>query len=116
PISEIEGLTIDQANIGSCSSARLDDLALAAEVVRGRRVAPGVRFIVTPISSRVLAEAAGSGVLADLLAAGATVTTPGCGGCWAGNQSPALLADGEVCITSSVENVPGRMGSKDACH
>jgi 3-isopropylmalate/(R)-2-methylmalate dehydratase large subunit len=114
PISEIEGLTIDQANIGSCSSARLDDLALAAEVVRERRVAPGVRFIVTPITSIVAAEAARTGILADLLVAGATVTTPGCGGCWAGNQSPALLADGEVCITSSVENVPGRMGSREA--
>jgi 3-isopropylmalate/(R)-2-methylmalate dehydratase large subunit len=113
-LSEIEGTNIDQAYIGSCSTGRLDDLALAAEVVRGRKVQPGVRFIVTPISSRVMQDAMKLGILADLAAAGATITTPGCGACYAGNQSPGGLMPGEVCITSSVENVPGRMGSTRA--
>lgn len=113
-LSEIEGIPVHQAYIGSCSSARLDDLELAARIVRGRKADPAVRFIVTPISSEVAREATRRGLMQILSDAGATITTPGCGACFAGNQSPGYLDDGEVCITSSVDNDPGRMGSTKA--
>lgn len=71
-------------------------------------------MVVTPISSRVLQEAANSGIVAALVGAGATITTPGCGACYVGNQSPLVLDPGEVCVTCSVEVYDGRMGSKDA--
>ncbi len=114
PLSALEGMPIQAAYIGSCSSGRLVDLALAAQVMQGRKVADGVRLVVTPISSKVQEEAAERGILAVFSKAGAAVTTPGCGACFYGNQSPLLLDEGEVCITSSVENWPGRMGSDKA--
>ncbi|WP_379628617.1 aconitase family protein [Pseudonocardia sp. GCM10023141] len=114
PVAELEGLGVTAAYVGSCSSARIDDLALVAQIVDGRTVHPAVRFVVTPISSLVAAEAARRGYLATMLAAGITVTTPGCGACFAGNQSPLLLEPGERCITTSVENNRGRMGSAEA--
>lgn len=114
PLKDVEGTAIHAAYIGSCSSGRLEDLALAASVVKGRKIHPNVRMIVTPISSRVLQEAANSGIVAALVGAGATITTPGCGACYVGNQSPLVLDPGEVCVTCSVEVYDGRMGSKDA--
>jgi 3-isopropylmalate/(R)-2-methylmalate dehydratase large subunit len=71
-------------------------------------------MVVTPISSAVLRDTARDGIIGDLVAAGATITTPGCGGCYIGNQSPATLDDGEVCISTSAENGAGRMGSPNA--
>jgi len=114
PLADVAGLPIDAANIGSCSSGRLTDLALAADVLRGRKVHRGVRLVVTPISAETLRQASASGVLQTLLDAGATVTQPGCGGCYHGNLSPLKLGDGERCISTSVETVRGRMGSADA--
>jgi len=114
PVSAVEGQPVNAAYIGSCSSGRLSDLALAAEVLRGRRVDPGVRLVVTPISAETHREAARSGVLQDLLDAGATVTQPGCGACYSCNLSPLKLADGERCISTSVETLRGRMGSAEA--
>jgi len=114
PLHEVEGLEVTAANIGSCASGRLSDLALAAEVLRGRHVHPGVRLIVTPISAQVARDAAATGVLQILLDAGACVTQPGCGGCYSANLSPLKLGDGERCISTSVETLRGRMGSQDA--
>jgi homoaconitase/3-isopropylmalate dehydratase large subunit len=114
PLREVEGLEINAANIGSCSAGRLSDLAIAADVLRHQRVHPNVRLVVTPISAQTLREAGSSGVLQTLLDAGATLTTPGCGGCYSGNLSPLKLADGERCISTSVETLRGRMGSRDA--
>ncbi|QQN65407.1 hypothetical protein JIR23_06435 [Bradyrhizobium diazoefficiens] len=114
PLSEVRGTTVQAAYIGSCSSGRMEDLKLAAEVLDGRRISSDVRLVVTPISSSVARDAAENGVLRTLLRAGATVTTPGCGACVTGNLSPLRLADGETCITASVENYPGRMGSSKA--
>lgn len=113
-LNEVEGTKVQAAYIGSCSSGRFEDLALAAEVLKNRKIDPDVRLVVTPISSRVMQEAAEKGLLATFAQAGATITTPGCGACFYGNQSPLLLNDGEVCITGSVENWPGRMGSEKA--
>lgn len=113
-LSEVEGTKLHAAYIGSCSSGRFEDLALAAEVLKGRKISADVRLVVTPISSRVMREAAEQGLLAIFAQAGADITTPGCGACFYGNLSPLLLDDGEVCITGSVENWPGRMGSEKA--
>ena len=113
-IAEVEGIKVHAAYIGSCSSGRFGDLVLAAEVLKGRKVSAGVRLVVTPISSNVMREAAEAGLLTTFTQAGATITSPGCGACFYGNQSPLLLEDGEVCITGSVENWPGRMGSHSA--
>ena len=114
PLPDVEGLPVTAANIGSCSSGRLSDLALAADVLRGRRVHPDVRLIVTPISAETARQAAHAGITQTLLDAGATITQPGCGGCYHGNLSPLKLSDGERCISTSVETVRGRMGSPDA--
>lgn len=113
-LGAVLGLSVDAVNIGSCSSGRLSDLTLAAEVLAGRTVAPGVRLIITPISAEVARQAAEAGVLHTLLAAGATVSQPGCGGCYSGNLSPLKLGDGERCLSTSVETLRGRMGSQDA--
>ena len=113
-LGDVIGLPVDAAYIGSCSAGRLDDLALAASVLEGRTINPAVRFVVTPISTEVMREASERGIINTLVAAGAMVTPPGCGACYIGNQSPLLLSDGERCITSSVSNDPGRMGSKSA--
>lgn len=114
PLTDVAGLKISAANIGSCSSGRLSDLTLAAEVLRGRQVHPDVRLIITPISAETARLAAENGVTGTLLAAGATVTQPGCGACYHGNLSPLRLADGERCVSTSVETVRGRMGSLNA--
>jgi len=113
-VSELAGLAVNAAYIGSCSSGRLEDLELAARVLRGRHVDPSVRLVVTPISTTVAHEAESRGLLQTFRDAGATVTPPGCGACYHGNASPLKLADGERCISASVENLAGRMGSTSA--
>jgi 3-isopropylmalate/(R)-2-methylmalate dehydratase large subunit len=114
PLREVQGLEVTAAYIGSCSSGRLSDLALAANVLRGRKVHPSVRLIVTPISADTAREAMAAGILQVFLDAGATVTNPGCGACYVGNLSPLKLGDGERCISTSVETLRGRMGSREA--
>lgn len=113
-VDDLRGLPIQAANIGSCSGGRLSDLRLAAQVLEGRKVHPGVRLFVTPISAATARAAAETGLLTTLLAAGATITQPGCGGCYSGNLSPLKLSDAERCISTSVEAGRGRMGSSDA--
>ena len=114
PLAAVEGLPVDAAYIGSCASGRLSDLALAAEVLRGRKVHPGVRLIVTPISADTARDAAAQGLMQVFLDAGATFTQPGCGACYSGNLSPLKLGDGERCISTSVETLRGRMGSQSS--
>ncbi|MFE2179227.1 aconitase family protein [Streptomyces sp. NPDC059455] len=114
PVSDVAGLEINAANIGSCASGRLSDLALAAEVLRGRRVHPDVRLFITPISAETADQAERAGLFRVFLDAGATITQPGCGGCYSGNLSPLKLGDGERCISTSVETLKGRMGSQEA--
>jgi 3-isopropylmalate/(R)-2-methylmalate dehydratase large subunit len=112
PVREVKGQKVDQAFIGSCANGRLSDFAIAAEIVKGRQVAPGVRFIVTPGSQAILKEAIRLGYVETLMDAGATVTSSTCGACFGGHMG--LLADGEVCITASTRNFQGRMGSSKA--
>lgn len=112
PISHVAGRRIHMAFLGTCTNGRLSDLATAARIVRGKRIAPGVRFLVIPASSEVLQEALARGYIADLVAAGATIGTPGCGPCM-GNHL-GVLAPGEVCISSANRNFRGRMGTPEA--
>ncbi|MFQ5857271.1 MAG: 3-isopropylmalate dehydratase large subunit, partial [Anaerolineae bacterium] len=103
---------VHQAFIGTCTNGRLEDIAAAAEVVRGRRVAPGTRLLVVPASSQVLQEAIERGYIADLLAAGAVIGTPGCGPCMGNHMG--VPAPGEVTISSANRNFRGRMGTAEA--
>jgi 3-isopropylmalate/(R)-2-methylmalate dehydratase large subunit len=111
-VTEVAGQKVDQAFIGSCANGRLSDFAVAAEMVKGRSVAPGVRFIVTPGSQAILKQAVQAGYVETLMEAGAVVTSSTCGACFGGHMG--LLADGEVCITASTRNFKGRMGSPNA--
>jgi 3-isopropylmalate/(R)-2-methylmalate dehydratase large subunit len=112
PVSQIERRKVDQCFIGSCANGQLEDLRIAAEMLRGNRVAPGVRLIVTPASQAVYIDALRSGYLEILAEAGAVVTNSTCGACFGYHMG--LLAAGEVCITASTRNFKGRMGSPDA--
>lgn len=107
-----ESVPVDQCFVGSCANGTLDDLAMAAAVVRGKRVAPGVRFIVTPGSQEIYRAALRAGYVEDLTDAGALVTPSACGAC--GGLSMGVLGPGETCITSSTRNFKGRMGSPEA--
>jgi 3-isopropylmalate/(R)-2-methylmalate dehydratase large subunit len=107
-----ERIKIDQAFVGSCANGKLSDLKVAADIVRGRQVAPGVRFIVTPASQAVYLDALKLGYIEALAAAGAMVTSSTCGACSGGHMG--VLAPDDVCITSSTRNYKGRMGSPDA--
>ena len=112
PVGEAAGRTVHQVFIGSCTNARADDLAIAAGILRGRRVHDGVRLIVVPASRAVMAEAARAGDLETLLEAGATFMPSGCAVCAGVHQG--VLGDGELCLSTSNRNAPGRMGNKRA--
>ncbi len=112
PVSEVAGTKIHQAFVGSCTNGRLEDIAAAAEIVRGKTVHPGVRFLVYPASRNIYQEAMTNGYLMDLSRAGAAILSPGCGPCL--GASGGILAPGEVCIGSSNRNFKGRMGSTEA--
>ena len=112
PVADFSHVRIHQAFLGTCTNGRLEDFAIAAAILQGRRIAPGVRMIVTPASRKVYSQALAAGVIATLVDAGATVTTPGCGAC-AGMHQGVLAAE-EVCIASSSRNFLGRMGHRDA--
>jgi 3-isopropylmalate/(R)-2-methylmalate dehydratase large subunit len=111
-VGDVAGQHVDQAFIGSCANGRLSDFKIAAEIVKGKQVAAGTRFIVTPGSQAILKEAVAAGYVETLMEAGAVVTSSTCGACFGGHMG--LLGDGEVCITASTRNFKGRMGSPDA--
>uniref|UniRef100_UPI0026341112 3-isopropylmalate dehydratase large subunit n=1 Tax=uncultured Meiothermus sp. TaxID=157471 RepID=UPI0026341112 len=111
-VSAVAGKRVDQVFVGTCTNGRLDDLHQVAAVLKGRKVATGVRMLVIPASSQVLEEAAADGTLLTLLQAGATLGTPGCGPCMGRHQG--VLAPGEVCVSTSNRNFKGRMGAADA--
>ncbi|WP_329133785.1 aconitase/3-isopropylmalate dehydratase large subunit family protein [Streptomyces sp. NBC_01476] len=107
-----EKVRIDQAFVGSCANGKLSDLKIAADIVRGRKIAGHVRFLVTPASQSVYLEAVKAGYVETLTEAGAMVTSSTCGACSGGHMG--VLGPGETCITSSTRNYRGRMGSADA--
>ncbi|MEM3026850.1 MAG: homoaconitate hydratase family protein, partial [Thermoproteota archaeon] len=110
PVAEVEGLEIDQAFLGSCTNGRLDDLLVASRILKGRRIAPNVRLVVSPASVKVYAEALKTGIIEEIVRAGGIVTSPTCGACL--GMSRGVLAEGEVAVSSSNRNFIGRMGDK----
>jgi 3-isopropylmalate/(R)-2-methylmalate dehydratase large subunit len=112
PVASLGSVRINQAFIGSCANGQLADLAVAADIMRGRQVAPGVRLIVTPASQTIYLDAVRLGYVTTLCEAGAVVTNSTCGACFGYHMG--VLAPGEVCITASTRNFRGRMGSTEA--
>jgi len=107
-----ETVRVDQAYIGACTGAKLSDLHMAAEVLRGRRVAAGTRLLIAPASTAMTAQAASDGTLATLTEAGAILLPTGCGAC--AGLGAGMVAAGETCIASTARNFRGRMGSPEA--
>lgn len=112
PVHQLGRQKVDQAFIGSCANGQLEDLQIAANVLRGRSVAPGVRLLVTPASQAVYREAMRLGYLQDIADAGGVVTNSTCGACFGYHMG--VVGAGEVCITASTRNFTGRMGSTEA--
>lgn len=114
PLAEViqEEVKIDQGYLGSCTNGRLQDLEVAAKILKGKHIAPGVRMVVVPASAEVLREAIERGIITDLLLAGATLQAPGCAACL--GTHAGIIGEGEVCVSSTNRNFPGRMGSRDA--
>ncbi|MEM0344100.1 MAG: 3-isopropylmalate dehydratase large subunit [Thermoplasmata archaeon] len=111
-VEDFHDVKVDQAFIGSCTNGRLEDLIAASWVLRGNKVARGVRLIVAPASRQVMEDALDMGVIKTIVEAGGTVLPPGCGPCLGAHQG--VLGPGEVCISSSNRNFKGRMGSQEA--
>jgi len=112
PLSEALGVRVDQVFIGSCTNARISDLRVAAKVLAGRRVQPGVRCIVIPATNAVYRQALREGLVETFMAAGAIVSTSTCGACFGGHLG--VLGADEVCLSTSNRNFPGRMGHTSA--
>ena len=111
-LGEFDDVPIDQAVIGSCTNGRMDDLRIAAEILRGRRVKKGVRCIIIPATQAIYLQAMEEGLLKIFIEAGAVVSTPTCGPCLGGYMG--ILAAGERCISTTNRNFVGRMGHVDS--
>lgn len=111
-LSELGRVEVDVVYIGTCTNGHANDMAAAARILRGRKVARGVRLLVVPASSEALQQATADGTLATLLEAGAAIGTPGCGACI--GRHMGVLAPGEVCLFTGNRNFRGRMGSPEA--
>lgn len=112
PINEVEGTPIDQIVIGSCTNGRLDDLEIAASILRGKKVARSTRMLVFPASSKIYQQALENGYINDLVKAGAVVMNPGCGPCLGVHQG--ALGDGEKALATTNRNFKGRMGNPNS--
>ncbi|MDQ6774532.1 MAG: 3-isopropylmalate dehydratase large subunit [Candidatus Dormibacteraeota bacterium] len=112
PLEEVAGIRLDQVFIGSCTNSRITDLRRAAKVLEGRHIAPGVRLIVTPSSDEVGRMAEREGLIRIFMEAGAAWTASTCGACLGGHMG--VLGAGEVCLSTTNRNFPGRMGDPKA--
>ena len=112
PVKELAGLKIDQVVIGSCSNGRLSDLKIAAEIIKGKKIAPGVRCIVIPATQKIYLDALREGFIEIFIEAGAAVSTPTCGPC--NGLHMGVLADNERCVSTTNRNFVGRMGAKSS--
>jgi len=112
PVSEVEGIEIHQCLLGTCTNGRLSDLEVAANILKGKKIASNVRFLVLPASRSIFSEAMKQGYIQALVEAGAIVLPTGCGPCLGAHQG--ILAPGERCVSTSNRNFKGRMGCKDA--
>jgi len=109
PVDEVGNVEIDQAFIGSCTNGRLEDLEIAAKILKGKKVKAGVRLVVIPASQEIYHDALNGGLVQTLTDAGAYFAPSTCGPCYGGHYG--LLAEGEVCVSTTNRNFQGRMGS-----
>lgn len=112
PLTEVVkagDVILNQGYIGSCTGGREEDLAAAAKILKGKHIPPYTRLVIVPASSEVMLSCMEKGIIQDLMSAGATITTPGCGACLGAHEG--IISQGEVCISSTNRNFPGRMGS-----
>jgi 3-isopropylmalate/(R)-2-methylmalate dehydratase large subunit len=114
PIRELAGTKVDQVYIGSCTNGRMEDLRAAAAVLRGRKISPTVRAILSPATPAVYTQALSEGLISLFHEAGFCVTNPPCGACL--GMSNGVLAEGEVCAATTNRNFYGRMGKGGMVH
>ncbi|MCD6309192.1 MAG: 3-isopropylmalate dehydratase large subunit, partial [Candidatus Eremiobacteraeota bacterium] len=112
PVEKVAGVKINQALLGSCTNGRIEDLEVGARILQGKKIPENVRMLVIPASREIYLEAIQRGLIETMVQAGAIILNPGCGPCLGAHQG--LLAEGEVCISSTNRNFQGRMGSRKA--
>ena len=114
PVSEMDQAPIDQVYIGSCTNGRIEDLRVAARVLKGKTIHPSVRGIVSPATPTIFSQALAEGIIQTFMEAGFCVTNPTCGACL--GMSNGVLAEGEVCASTTNRNFNGRMGKGGMVH
>jgi 3-isopropylmalate/(R)-2-methylmalate dehydratase large subunit len=112
PIEEMEGTKIQQVYLGTCTNGRLEDLRMAASILKGKKRHPDTRFVVVPASRQIYLDALKEGLLETFVRAGASVLGPGCGPCMGTHEG--ILGDGEACLSTQNRNFKGRMGNPEA--
>lgn len=112
PVTEVEGVAFHEALIGTCTNGRMEDLEVAAGILKGKKIHPGIRALVLPASQDIYLDAMQKGFLAILAEAGCVILNPGCGPCLGAHEG--ILAPGEVALSTANRNFRGRMGSRDS--